>query len=98
MIGLNYANGFLRADGRWQSENGLDSMLRHLDHLMKHAGEDHVGLGSDFDGARIPSQIGDVTGLPRLTAAMASHGYGEALVSKLASDNWLKVLERSWGG
>lgn len=98
MIGLNYANGFLRADGRWQSENGLDSMLRHLDHLMKHAGEDHVGLGSDFDGARIPSQIGDVTGLPRLTAAMASHGYSEALVSKLASDNWLKVLERSWGG
>ena len=72
MIGLNFANGFLRADGRWSSENGLDSMLRHLDHLVKLAGEDHVGLGSDFDGARIPSQIGDVTGLPRLVEAMTS--------------------------
>lgn len=97
MIGLNFANGFLREDGRWQSENGLDSMMRHLDHLMKLAGEDHVGLGSDFDGARIPAQIGDVSGLPRLTAALKSHGYGEELVKKLASGNWMKVLERSWG-
>lgn len=98
MIGLNYANGFLRADGKWQSENGLDTMMRHLDHLMKHAGEDHVGLGSDFDGARIPAQIGDAAGLPNLISAMRAHGYGEALISKLASENWLKVLERTWGG
>ena len=97
MIGLNFANGFLRADGRWQSENGLDTMLRHLDHLMNLAGEDHVGLGSDFDGARIPSQIGDVSGLPNLIEAMRRHGYGEALVRKIASENWLAVLERYWG-
>jgi membrane dipeptidase len=97
MIGLNFANGFLRADGRWQSENGLDTMLRHLDHLLRLAGEDHVGLGSDFDGARIPAQIGDVAGLPNLVAAMAAHGYGEALVRKLASENWMRVLERTWG-
>ncbi len=98
MIGLNFANGFLRADGRWQSENGLDSMLRHLDHLIALAGEDHVGLGSDFDGARIPSLIGDVTGLPTLVSAMRLHGYGDDLIRKLAHENWLKVLERSWGG
>ena len=98
MIGLNLANGFLRADGRWASENGLDTMLRHLDHLMKLAGEDHVGLGSDFDGARIPSQIGDVTGLPNLVAAMRSHGYGNDLIGKIATKNWLSVLERSLGG
>jgi membrane dipeptidase len=97
MIGLNFANGFLRADGRWQSENGLDTMLRHLDHMMKLAGEDHVGLGSDFDGARIPSQIGDASGLPRLVEAMKAHGYGEELTKKLCSENWMKVLERSWG-
>uniref|UniRef100_UPI00378335EA dipeptidase n=1 Tax=Aestuariivirga sp. TaxID=2650926 RepID=UPI00378335EA len=97
MVGLNFANGFLRADGRWQSENGLDTPLRHLDHLIKLAGEDHVGLGSDFDGARIPSGIGDVTGLPRLVAAMQAHGYGEALITKLCSENWLRVLDTTWG-
>lgn len=96
MVGLNFANGFLRADGRWQSENGLGSLLRHLDHLMNLAGEDHVGLGSDFDGARIPSGIGDAAGLPALTAAMRTHGYGEALIGKLCSGNWLRVLERTW--
>lgn len=98
MIGLNFANGFLRSDGRWQSENGLDSMMRHLDHLLKHAGEDCVGLGSDFDGARIPSQIGDVTGLQNLTAAMSAHGYGDQLMKKLTTENWMRVLERTWGG
>jgi membrane dipeptidase len=97
MIGLNFANGFLRADGRWASENGLDSMLRHLDHLLSLAGEDHVGLGSDFDGARVPSQIGDAAGVPNLIQAMRAHGFGEALIGKIASENWLRVLERTWG-
>ena len=72
-------------------------MLRHLDHLMKLAGEDSVALGSDFDGARIPSQIGDVTGLPNLINAMRAHGFGEALVAKIASENWMAVLTRTWG-
>ena len=97
MIGLNFANGFLRKDGHWASENGLDSMLRHLDHLMKLAGEDHIGLGSDFDGARIPSQIGDVTGLPNLSKAMSSHGYDDELIGKLCRKNWLRVLEQTFG-
>jgi len=97
MIGLNFANGFLRPDGRWQSENGLDSMLRHLDHMLGLAGEDHVGLGSDFDGARIPAQIRDTTGLPALIEAIETHGFGKALVKKLAADNWLRLLERVWG-
>ena len=98
MVGLNFANGFLRADGKWQSENGLDTLLRHLDHLMKLAGEDHVGLGSDFDGCRLPAQIGDAAGLQNLISAMRAHGYGEELIRKLASENWLKALERCWGG
>lgn len=96
MIGLNFANGFLRADGKWQSENGLDTPLRHLDHLMKLAGEDYVGLGSDFDGARITAAIGDAAGLPNLTEAMTAHGYGEKLVEKITAGNWIRVLERTW--
>jgi membrane dipeptidase len=97
MVGLNFANAFLRADGRWPSPNGFDEMLRHLDHMITMAGEDHVGLGSDFDGCRLPASIGDATGLPRLLDAMSSHGFGEALVKKLAHENWVRVLERTWG-
>jgi hypothetical protein len=61
---------------------------------------DEVG-GDYFDllytpgGAKIG--IGDVTGLPRLVAAMQAHGYGEALITKLCSENWLRVLDTTWG-
>lgn len=97
MVGLNFATVFLRPDGRRSSFDGWDPVLRHLDHLIEHLGEDHVGFGSDFDGAMVPEAIGDARGLPRLLDALAAHGYGEALIRKLAHENWLAVLDRTWG-
>lgn len=97
MVGLNFATGFLREDGRKSPFKGWDPILRHLDHLIGRLGEDHVGLGSDFDGATLPADIGDVAGLPRLIDALRAHGYGEALLKKLAHENWLALLERTWG-
>ena len=95
MVGLNFATFFLNPDGRADRGTGFDPMLRHLDHLLTHLGEDHVGLGSDFDGCTLPDVIGDVTGVPRLFDAMAAHGYNAALIAKLAKDNWLSCLDRS---
>jgi membrane dipeptidase len=95
MVGLNYAVVFLRPDGAANADTGLDVMLRHLDAMLEAVGEDGVALGSDFDGARIPAEIGDVTGVPKLFEAMLAKGYGEALVRKIALDNWLGLLERT---
>jgi membrane dipeptidase len=97
VIGLNFATGFLREDGRWRTDTGLDIMTRHLDHLMGIAGENCVALGSDFDGARIPERIGDARGLPHLIDAMRDRQYGEKLIAKIAQENWIDVLERTWG-
>jgi len=97
MVGLNFASGFLREDGRWRTDTQLDIMVRHLDHLIKVAGENCVALGSDFDGARIPAAIGDATGLPNLIEALRERQYGEKLIAKIAHENWLSVLERTWG-
>jgi membrane dipeptidase len=97
MVGLNYATGFLRPDGRWDSMTDASIMLKHLDHMLKYAGEDCVGLGSDFDGARIPSFIGGVTGVSHLIEAMQGSGYGVALIEKIAHKNWLRVLGLTWG-
>ena len=69
-------------------------MLRQLDHLIAELGEDHIGLGSDFDGCVLPDLIGDVTGVPALLRAMARHGYDNALLHKLARENWLNCLDR----
>ncbi|MGI6855326.1 dipeptidase [Mesorhizobium sp. 1B3] len=97
MVGLNFAAGFLRPDGRMNADTGLDVMVRHLDAMLEALGEDGVGLGSDFDGAVIPSVIGDVTGLPRLLGALADRGYGRELIEKIAWRNWLRVLELTIG-
>ncbi len=95
MVGLNYSVGFLRADGMGNADTGLDVMVRHIDCLIDKLGEDRVGLGSDFDGCTVPNAIKDVTGVPKLLAALAEHGYGAPLLDKLARGNWLACLDRS---
>lgn len=97
MVGLNFATVFLRPDGRRSSDMSVEPMLRHLDHLIEKLGEDHIGLGSDFDGATVPDPIRDAAGLPVLIEAMRAHGYSDALIAKIAHENWLELLERTLG-
>ena len=95
MVGLNYATFYLNEDGSAGRDMGWDPLIRHMDHLIEHLGEDHVGLGSDFDGCIVPDLIGDVTGVPNLLTAFAAHGYDTALLTKIARDNWINCLERT---
>jgi membrane dipeptidase len=97
MVGVNFATSFLRADGQKRAETGLDDVIRHFDHLIREVGVEGVGFGSDFDGATVPREIGDAAGLPRLVEAMRRHGYDEPTLRKLGYENWLRVLERTWG-
>lgn len=98
MVGLNFAAAFLRPDGQMRADVGLEVMLQHLDYLMERLGEDRVGMGSDFDGATVPDGITDVSGLVNLRAAMRQHGYNDDLMQKLCHGNWLRVLDKTWGG
>lgn len=98
LVGLNYGVSFLNPDGRRVPFAGFDPILRHLDHMLAILGEDGVALGSDFDGALMPADLPDAAALPALTDAMLAHGYGEALTRKIAAQNWIGLLERSWGG
>jgi hypothetical protein len=56
------------------------------------------GLGSDFDGAKVPEGIGDVSGLPELLAVLRAGGYDENALEKLAHGNWIRVLRTTWQG
>jgi len=98
VVGLNFATAFLRADGQMRADTSLDTLLRHLDHLIAILGEGGVALGSDFDGALVPEAIGDAGGLTALRRAMREHGYDDELMTKLCHGNWLDVLERTWHG
>jgi membrane dipeptidase len=95
-VGLNFATAFLRPDGQHTKATPLDLMVQHIEHLLEHAGEDGVGMGSDFDGAMIPDAIGNAAGLQNLVQAMRQRGFGEPLIEKLCFRNWLRVLRRTW--
>ncbi|WP_246455698.1 dipeptidase [Sulfitobacter aestuariivivens] len=97
MAGLNFATLFLSDDGWRTGKAGLEDCLRQLDHMLEMAGEDHVGLGSDFDGAPMPEGIDHAGDLPNLVEAMRQHGYGEALITKICNENWLAFLSRHLG-
>jgi len=96
MVGLNFATAFLRPDGKMLPDVLAEIMTRHLDHLIMILGEDHVGLGSDYDGAMMPDWLASAASLPDLVAALRQHGFGETLITKLCVDNWLSVLGKIW--
>ncbi|MEL6168648.1 MAG: dipeptidase [Pseudomonadota bacterium] len=97
MVGLNFGTMFLNEDGRAARDRGLDILLRHLDHMLDRAGEAHVGLGSDFDGAPVPKELASAAELGALRTAMADHGYGADLIERICHGNWLAFLRRTWG-
>jgi membrane dipeptidase len=70
-----------------------EKIVEHIDHAVKVAGVDHVGLGSDFDGATMPIGMEDATKLPKLTDALLKKGYTEADVEKVLGGNLLRVME-----
>lgn len=97
MVGVNFAVAFLRSDGQKQVETPLDLVLQHVDYLLDKLGEDRVGFGSDYDGADTPVDITTIADLPNLRDAMRAHGYNDSLMKKLCHQNWLRVLEKTWG-
>jgi membrane dipeptidase len=96
IAGVNFATSFLRPDGRRDADTPIELVIDHLEHMLKVVGEDGVGLGSDFDGATIPAQIGNAAGLQNLVEVMRARDYGEPLIEKLCFSNWLRVLGQTW--
>jgi membrane dipeptidase len=70
-----------------------DAIVEHIDHAVKVAGADHVGLGSDFDGATMPLGMEDASKLPKITDALLKKGYSDADVEKILGGNILRVME-----
>jgi membrane dipeptidase len=67
-------------------------IIEHIDHAAKVAGVDHVGLGSDFDGANMPYGMEDASKLPKITDALLKKGYSEDDVEKILGENTLRVM------
>ncbi len=71
----------------------LSILLDHLDYMVKLAGVDHVGLGSDFDGIdSSPLQLDDVTAFPLITKEMLKRGYSKSDIRKILGGNFLRLF------
>lgn len=73
---------------------GWEKIIDHIDHAVKLVGADHVGLGSDFDGANMPFGMESAADLPKITDALLKKGYSEADIRKILGENTLRVMEQ----
>jgi membrane dipeptidase len=74
----------------------ISKLIDHIDHIVKVAGIDHVGLGPDFDGANdFPEGAGDVSMYPNITYELLKRGYSEPDIRKILGENFLRVFARA---
>lgn len=96
IVGINFHVGFLREDGQDVSDTPLTEIVRHVNYVVDKIGIDHVALGSDFDGAKMPADLGDAAGLPKLMDALRTAGFDSVDLRKIANENWQRVLAQTW--
>jgi membrane dipeptidase len=74
---------------------GWEKIIEHIDHVVKLVGAEHVGLGSDFDGATMPDGMEDCSKLPKITEALMRKGYSDDDIRKILGGNTLRVMEQT---
>ena len=71
----------------------ISKLIDHIDHIVKVAGIDHVGIGADFDGATdMPQGAEDVSMLPNITYELLKRGYSERDIRKILGENFLRAF------
>jgi microsomal dipeptidase-like Zn-dependent dipeptidase len=95
VIGVIFMNYWLMPR---ESNRGLNVITQTLRKFIDSAGEDHVGLGTDFDGfTEPPSDLLNAAQLPRLTQRLLSEGFSAEQIKKILGGNALRVLRQGWG-
>jgi membrane dipeptidase len=94
VLEMSRRDRLLTAQGKLPHVN-WEKIVEHIDHVVKLVGPDHVGLGSDFDGARMPDGLEDCSKLPKITEALLRKGYSEDDIRKILGRNFLRVMEQA---
>jgi membrane dipeptidase len=96
LVGIVFACPFLRPDFADDPDTPVDLIARHAAYVAERIGVDHVGLGSDFDGATIPAALGGAAGIPLLFEALSEVGFSAGELDQIAWQNWRRVLDAWW--
>ena len=85
---------------RWRAANPyppgtIHDVVDHIDHLVRIAGINHVGIGSDYDGvSKLPMGLEDVSTYPRITQLLLDRGYSRRDIDKIMSANMMRVIRQ----
>jgi membrane dipeptidase len=96
LVGIVFATPFLRPDFADDPDTPLALIAEHARYVAERIGVAHVALGSDFDGATIPGELGDAAGLPRLVAALSDAGFDPIEIEAICWANWRRALAAWW--
>jgi len=83
-------------DGTQDNSAPIDRIVEHIDYIAGRIGVDHVSLGSDFDGAKMPQDLPDASHLQKLIDMLSQRGYTKSDIEKIAYRNWLRVIKTTW--
>ena len=98
VVGINFHVGFLNplGDAATPENTSLTAIADHLDYIADRIGIERVALGSDFDGARMPGDLINAGGLPKLMTELKSRGYDDDALARIGYGNWLRVFRATW--
>ena len=96
LVGIVFACPFLRPDFADDPDTPLRLIAEHARYVADRIGPEHVALGSDFDGATIPAEVGDAAGMPRVLDALREAGFSDSELAAIAWGNWRRVLGAWW--
>ncbi|MBD3213084.1 MAG: peptidase [Candidatus Lokiarchaeota archaeon] len=96
IIGVMFESSNIRPDGRLDENTSISIIVDHIDYIIKKIGVDHVGFGSDFDGATMPNSLNNVSQLPMLIKNLKKRGYTKKSIEKIAYRNWIRVFKDTW--
>jgi membrane dipeptidase len=103
VVMVNFYNGFINTEyaksgtpvpAKPADTATLEMLMQHFEHIIKVAGIDHVGIGSDFDGVdgKLPPGMEEISKLPTITYELLKRGYSEADVKKVLGENLLRAM------
>jgi membrane dipeptidase len=84
-------------EGNPISDVAASEIANHIDYIARRIGVEHVAIGSDFDGADMPTELSDVSHLPLLLECLSQLGYSDEALEKIAHKNWLRAIRDIWG-
>jgi membrane dipeptidase len=96
VIGVNFSRDFLKTSEMREHGGTPDvkTVADEIDHMVKVAGIDHVGMGTDYDGDITPAAgLRNASDTPKLWITLRMRGYSDADIRKIAGENFLRVLE-----